>query len=70
MEDPEIVLAQRLADALNAVHEGGFHLMISDDEAGNLEYVLQEPGHFDGWHNKAAVAWDEDEQKRVVVRYA
>jgi hypothetical protein len=69
MEDREIVLAQRLADALNAVREGGFHLMIDYDEAGNPEFVIQEPGHFDGWHNKAAVAWDEDEQKMAVVRY-
>lgn len=68
MESPEIRLAQQLADALNAIDQE-FYLATAHDEHGMREYTLCQRGRSAGWKEMAGVAWDEDEQKHVVVHY-
>jgi hypothetical protein len=58
-----IQVARVMAAALNMVRSNGLVWR----EAGDNLRVLSEPGHFDGWHDVAAVEYNEAEDRWFVV---
>lgn len=70
--DSAEALAQRLADALNAI-EPLYNLKISADESGAWEFTLRVRGRGEGWGVPAAGVADDDDTNTdlrwAVVRY-
>jgi hypothetical protein len=56
-------VARVMAAALNMVHSNG----LAWREVGDNLRVLSEPGHFNGWHDVAAVEYNEAEDRWFVV---